>query len=753
MRARRLTAVTTQRDPANPAAIRSTRDAEPAGTPARHKAPGKSYVAVIGINAYRAWGKLENAVQDARGALNTFVQLGFEARPPLFDDDATRATLHRLVTDDLRTLGANDSLVVFFAGHGYTVTTTFEDGTLSKKGYLIPVDAELSHDKTAGWLKLDAWLSEISQLPPKHILVILDACHSGVALDPVIRWRGADTRLADPIEALRARRSRRIITSALDNQLATDSGPMEGHSLFTGCLIEALTGGLAAKTGLSVTTGSELGVHVRQRVSSYPESKQTPDFGALQLDNRGELIIELPAPPPRTLPRPLTMPPRHGAETIRSRSEKPPAQDGKLISPSERPSERAWGAASLLPKRRQEQRAAPAALADIASATHAPIAPPAKIEPPPSKPAPSLDAPAHCPSEPVLEPAFVAALERHDEHRRRGRGVLSVVTADPMTALTGWATWAAARGRLTLATEAIGLGAATEAVLTQMPWLRLLPAARDRLATTARLDAKAVEAALDSRSAREREAWIDRVSRHDLHARVSGWLLSALREPWAQVPDLKAAPVQGSDLLSILCDLGAPITVLFHHAEPSETWLEYAVQTAAELVGFLPKHALAVDAPAEMITRVLQAQPESAARSLARQGRVPLAARTQRVQDQPRRRTEQRLHAALAEDPRTAGLFETDVPVPIHDRDRAIEVDLVARDALLAVELDDWYHSRDPQAYHRDRIKDVWLQRAGFFVMRFLVEDVEERLAQTVDEIALGLAGRRASGSFVEKPQ
>jgi hypothetical protein len=47
----------------------------------------------------------------------------------------------------------------------------------------------------------------------------------------------------------------------------------------------------------------------------------------------------------------------------------------------------------------------------------------------------------------------------------------------------------------------------------------------------------------------------------------------------------------------------------------------------------------------------------------------------------------------------------------------------------------------------------VWLQRAGFFVMRFLVEDIEERLEQTVNEIALGLAGRRASGSLVEKAQ
>src|SRR5262249_14875539 len=94
---------------------------------------------------------------------------------------------------------------------------------------------------------------------------------------------------------LRARRSRRIITSALDDQLAMDSGPIYGHSLFTGCLIEALTGGIAAKTGQSVLIGSQIGVHVQARVTTYPSSQQTPDFGALELDNRGELIMGLPA--------------------------------------------------------------------------------------------------------------------------------------------------------------------------------------------------------------------------------------------------------------------------------------------------------------------------------------------------------------------------------------------------------------------------------------------------------------------------
>src|SRR4029079_12063923 len=102
----------------------------------------------------------------------------------------------------------------------------------------------------------ESWLTEITRIPAKHILVILDACHSGLALGPVIQWRsrGMEHARREPLEQLRARRSRRIITSALDDQLAMDGGPVPGHSLFTGCLIEGLTRDLGA-VDRRITTG------------------------------------------------------------------------------------------------------------------------------------------------------------------------------------------------------------------------------------------------------------------------------------------------------------------------------------------------------------------------------------------------------------------------------------------------------------------------------------------------------------------
>lgn len=104
-----------------------------------------------------------------------------------------------------------------------------------------------------------------------------------------------------PLATLQGRCSRLIITSALDDEIALDSGPVRGHSLFTSCLIQGLTGGLAGKfmqDGRWMTTGSDLGGYVRSRVLEFPEHarhgrRQTPDFGTFDYDDRGEMVLPL----------------------------------------------------------------------------------------------------------------------------------------------------------------------------------------------------------------------------------------------------------------------------------------------------------------------------------------------------------------------------------------------------------------------------------------------------------------------------
>jgi len=246
---------------------------------------GRAVVAVIGIDHYQRWPRLGNAVRDAAAVALVFRDLGFdEAARPLLNEDATNTAMWSLVTHELTALGSEDRLVIFYAGHGATKRHSLGEDVI-KTGYLIPVDAQ---EETHTWIELESWLRAVALLPARHILVILDACHSGVALAPLVKWRDVSSGREDDLGALTSRRSRRVIASALDDQIALDNGPIDGHSLFTGCLIEGLRNDL-----LPMTTGSGLGVYLQGRVATYPGSQQTPDFGAFVLDDRGEIVINL----------------------------------------------------------------------------------------------------------------------------------------------------------------------------------------------------------------------------------------------------------------------------------------------------------------------------------------------------------------------------------------------------------------------------------------------------------------------------
>jgi superfamily II DNA or RNA helicase len=94
--------------------------------------------------------------------------------------------------------------------------------------------------------------------------------------------------------------------------------------------------------------------------------------------------------------------------------------------------------------------------------------------------------------------------------------------------------------------------------------------------------------------------------------------------------------------------------------------------------------------------------------------------------------------------PETNGRFRLNVALPIpFDGFGTLEVDLLCADARVAIELDGGQHLADPVAYRRDRRKDQLLQENGYFVLRFLAEDVGKQLDAVLDAILRVLARRR----------
>ena len=94
----------------------------------------------------------------------------------------------------------------------------------------------------------------------------------------------------------------------------------------------------------------------------------------------------------------------------------------------------------------------------------------------------------------------------------------------------------------------------------------------------------------------------------------------------------------------------------------------------------------------------------------------------------------------------TSGRFRLNVALPIpFDGFGTLEVDVLCADARLAIELDGGQHLADPVAYRRDRRKDQLLQENGYFLLRFLAEDVGKDLDAVLDAILRVLARRRQS--------
>lgn len=251
---------------------------------------GRYIIAVIGIDDYAHWPKLRNAVSDAEGTQKLFVdKLGFVAPfPPLINDNASQDAIGALVQDEMpKVLKEDDSLVLFFAGHGHTHTNNMA-GRNIETGYIIPVKART--DRLSDYIKMDSLLYDIGQLPARHVLLILDACHSGFALGTAMKTYRDSVKYK---EELISRVSRKVITSARREQRALDSGPVTGHSLFTGTLVHGFDTRKADLDGNGLVSSYELGLYLQQQVGQSSESKQTPDFGSFHFDDEGEMVISL----------------------------------------------------------------------------------------------------------------------------------------------------------------------------------------------------------------------------------------------------------------------------------------------------------------------------------------------------------------------------------------------------------------------------------------------------------------------------
>ena len=111
--------------------------------------------------------------------------------------------------------------------------------------------------------------------------------------------------------------------------------------------------------------------------------------------------------------------------------------------------------------------------------------------------------------------------------------------------------------------------------------------------------------------------------------------------------------------------------------------------------------------------------------------------------DRARSASEAFLYRRLETLNETRGRFALNANLPIaFDGRGQMEVDLLCVDSRVVVELDGAQHLSDATAYRRDRHKDWLLQENGYWVLRFLTEDVGKDLDAVLDAILRALSNR-----------
>jgi formylglycine-generating enzyme required for sulfatase activity len=202
-----------------------THDSSPS---AESRRVGQDYLFGIGINGYKKWDPLHNAVRDVE-IIVELLQKDYQFNPEntklLLNEEATLDNIIIAFEDYVDRITPDDTLLIYFSGHGHLNPTT-------NRGYWVPVDAD--RRSTAQFLPNSRVREFLEDIDAHHILLISDACFAGSLF-----YRGGGMG-EEVMDALDRRRSRWGFCSGRNNEMVMD-GPSGGHSPFASSIIEVLT--------------------------------------------------------------------------------------------------------------------------------------------------------------------------------------------------------------------------------------------------------------------------------------------------------------------------------------------------------------------------------------------------------------------------------------------------------------------------------------------------------------------------------
>ncbi len=254
-------------------------------TPSAPAAPAapvvrEQWAVVIGAGRYQsaAIPSLRYTVADAEAVYRTLIGPGGFRKDHvmLLTDTAERKPTLRNIRYALGTFLARsarkqDTVVIFYAGHGAPeadLRGAERDG-LAK--YLIPVDAD-PDDLYSTALPMDEIKTIFERIEAERVVAFIDACYSGAAGGRTFASMKTRATTVDDLflERLTRSKGRAIITASRPAEVSIELGEL-GHGIFTYYLVQGLTGAADANHD-GIVSLQELYEYIEQQVTQKSRS-------------------------------------------------------------------------------------------------------------------------------------------------------------------------------------------------------------------------------------------------------------------------------------------------------------------------------------------------------------------------------------------------------------------------------------------------------------------------------------------------
>lgn len=193
---------------------------------------------VIGINAYQdpSIPSLNGAANDADGVGKMLKdKMGYDV---VMVRNGSRADIVRALNKVSDETGSRDSVMVYYAGHGYQTEDT-------KAGYWIPSDG--SSKDPSKWISNADISRLLTNIPAKQMMLVSDSCFSGTLAS---EQKAAPGAMGKNVQEILGKRSV-IVMSSGGEEPVLDEGK-DGHSVFSWHLMDKIGKVEQYKNGIEV---------------------------------------------------------------------------------------------------------------------------------------------------------------------------------------------------------------------------------------------------------------------------------------------------------------------------------------------------------------------------------------------------------------------------------------------------------------------------------------------------------------------